>query len=94
MAYRTVVLACSPYSAAPVIIRATMIQYMPVHLLKRRQVGEITTLSRASIYDMIKRGVFPKPIKIGERAVAWREADIIAWLDACMAAAADEEVAP
>ena len=71
-----------------------MIQYMPVHLLKRRQVGEITTLSRASIYDMIKRGVFPKPIKIGERAVAWREADIIAWLDACMAAAADEEVAP
>lgn len=66
---------------------------MPVHLLKRRQVGEITTLSRASIYDMIKRGVFPKPIKIGERAVAWREADIIAWLDARMAAASDEEVA-
>ena len=71
-----------------------MLQHMPVRLLKRQQVKEITTLSRARIYDMIKRGVFPKPIKIGERAVAWREADIIAWLDACMAAAADEEVAP
>ena len=71
-----------------------MIQHMPVRLLKRQQVEEITTLSRSSIYDMIKRGVFPKPIKIGERAVAWREADIIAWLDARMAAASDEEVAP
>ena len=94
MAYRTFVLACSPYRAGPLIIRATMLQHMPVRLLKRQQVKEITTLSRARIYDMIKRGVFPKPIKIGERAVAWREADIIAWLDACMAAAADEEVAP
>ena len=71
-----------------------MTQHMPVRLLKRQQVEEITTLSRSSIYDMIKRGVFPKPIKIGERAVAWREADIIAWLDARMAAASGEEVAP
>jgi len=71
-----------------------MIQHMPIRLLKRQQVEEITTLSRSSIYDMIKRGVFPKPIKIGERAVAWREADIIAWLDARMAAVSDEEVAP
>ena len=71
-----------------------MIQHMPVRLLKRQQVEEITTLSRSSIYDMIKRGVFPKPIKIGERAVAWREADIIAWMDARMTAASDEEVAP
>lgn len=41
-------------------------------------------LSRASIYAMMARddGSFPRPIKLGERAVGWRSADIDAWLAA------------
>ena len=36
--------------------------------------------SRSSIYAMIKAGTFPRPIKLGVRAVAWRVADIEEWL--------------
>lgn len=37
-------------------------------------------LRRASIYAYMDRGEFPRPIRIGRSAVAWRESDIIAWL--------------
>jgi prophage regulatory protein len=29
----------------------------------------------------MKAGTFPKPVKIGERAVAWPESEINAWLE-------------
>ncbi|MFO6428947.1 helix-turn-helix transcriptional regulator [Erythrobacter sp. W302b] len=45
-------------------------------------------LSRASIYAMMARGEFVRPIKLGERAVGWRSADIDAWLAARPMAAA------
>jgi prophage regulatory protein len=31
---------------------------------------------------MVGKGEFPKPIKIGTRAVAWRESEIDAWITA------------
>lgn len=55
---------------------------------RRRAVEEITGLSRSSIYDMMARGEFPKPIRIGKRAVAWRESDIAEWLSGRELAAA------
>ncbi len=39
-------------------------------------------LSRASIYDMMAKGQFPRPIKLSERAVGWKSDDIDAWLAA------------
>lgn len=49
-------------------------------LLNRQTVQLKTTLSRTSIYDMIARGEFPKPIKISGRRVAWLESSIDAWI--------------
>lgn len=40
-------------------------------------------LARATIYGKIAAGQFPAPVKLGERAVAWRESDIDAWIAAC-----------
>jgi prophage regulatory protein len=40
-------------------------------LLRFRQVREIVPLSRSEIYRRMARGQFPKPIKLGERVVAW-----------------------
>ena len=37
-------------------------------------------LSRSTIYEMIGRGEFPAPVKLGARAVGWRRSDIEAWL--------------
>lgn len=49
-------------------------------LLRRPEVEARTGLSRAAIYAQMSRGEFPKPVKIGLRAVAWREQDINTWL--------------
>lgn len=41
-------------------------------------------LSKSQMYALIQRGKFPKPIKIGLRAVAWPEPEIDAWIKARM----------
>lgn len=48
--------------------------------LRRRAVEEITGLSRSTIYSMMDRGEFPRPIKITGKAVAWPESAIAEWL--------------
>ncbi len=50
-------------------------------LLRRRQVEEITGMSRSSIYKMMQDGEFPRPVKIGLAAVRWRASDITAWVE-------------
>lgn len=46
---------------------------------RRNVVQNITGLSRSLIYEMMERGEFPRPIRIGKRAVAWRESDLAKW---------------
>jgi prophage regulatory protein len=43
----------------------------------------------------MREGRFPKPVRIGPRAVGWRESDIQAWMDSLPTAgdAADEGAA-
>ena len=52
-----------------------------VRLVRLAEVIHSTGRSRSSIYSDIKEGVFPKPIKIGKRAVAWSSEDITKWID-------------
>ena len=49
-------------------------------LLKRPEVERITRLSRSAIYAAMDAGEFPRPVRIGRRAVAWWLAVIEAWL--------------
>ena len=48
---------------------------------KIRQVSANTSLSKATIYKMIKAGNFPAPKQLGARSVGWLESDIQAWID-------------
>ena len=48
--------------------------------LRRPAVEAATGLSRSSIYAMMDIGDFPRPIRIGKRAVAWPQSEIEAWL--------------
>ncbi len=48
--------------------------------LRRTAVEAATGLSRSSIYDMMDRGEFPRPVRMGRRAVAWPESVIQEWL--------------
>ena len=48
-------------------------------LLRRPQVEAETGLARSSIYEKMAADEFPRPLRIGKRAVAWRQGDIEAW---------------
>ena len=43
------------------------------------KVIELTGLSRSSIYLALSKEEFPKPIKIGRRAIGWSEKSINEW---------------
>lgn len=47
---------------------------------RRTEVEALTGLSRSTIYDLMSRGQFPRPIKLTGKAVAWPESAIVAWL--------------
>ena len=48
--------------------------------LRRRDVENLTGLSRSSIYDLMANGAFPRPVRLSRRAVAWPESIIADWL--------------
>ena len=50
-------------------------------MLRRPAVEKRTGLSRSTIYLMMSRGEFPKPVHLGARAVGWPEAAISEWLN-------------
>ncbi|WP_369973867.1 helix-turn-helix transcriptional regulator [Pelomonas sp. KK5] len=39
----------------------------------------MTSLGRSTIYRLISEGKFPRPVRIGDRAVAWRQTDLDSW---------------
>lgn len=49
-------------------------------LLRRREVEAVTGLPRSTLYLKIAEGEFPRPVRLGKRAVAWREADVLDWI--------------
>lgn len=55
-------------------------------ILRLPAVKKKTGQSRSTIYDKMKRREFPAPVKIGQRAVGWVEAEVEAWLKTRMAA--------
>ena len=46
-------------------------------LLTLRDVKAITALSRSAIYALMAESRFPKPIRIGNRAVRWVEQEVL-----------------
>lgn len=51
-------------------------------ILRRHQVEARTGLSRSSIYGLMAKDQFPKPVKLTAKAVGWRSDVIEAWLQA------------
>ncbi|NCP10878.1 MAG: AlpA family transcriptional regulator [Sphingomonadales bacterium] len=49
-------------------------------LLRRPEVERKTGMSRSAIYRDMSAGTFPKPKRIGKRAVAWPASSIEAWI--------------
>ena len=50
-------------------------------LVRMREVIQMTSLSRSSIYSLQNKNKFPQSIQLGIRAVAWVRADILNWIE-------------
>ncbi|REE19400.1 AlpA family transcriptional regulator [Paraburkholderia sp. BL27I4N3] len=50
-------------------------------ILRRGQVELEVGLKRSTIYQRMQEGTFPRPIRLGERAVGWRASDIELFLE-------------
>ena len=46
-------------------------------LLTLRDVTQATALSRSAVYALMAESRFPKPIRIGSRAVRWVEQEVL-----------------
>jgi len=52
---------------------------MAVVFLRLQAVIRVTGLSRSTLYRLIADERFPRPVRLGPRAVAWHRSDIDAW---------------
>ena len=50
-------------------------------LMRRDEVLHVCGISRSTLHEMVADGTFPRPVRINARAVGWRVADVIAWLE-------------
>ena len=53
---------------------------MRSRLMRSKEVQAITGLPKSSLHNMAGAGLFPAPLKLGTRAVAWRESDVDEWI--------------
>lgn len=49
-------------------------------LLRCKDVERRTALSRSRIYDLMGKGEFPKPVRLGSMSVAWSSLEIDNWI--------------
>jgi len=49
-------------------------------ILRRPEVEAKTGFKRAHIYSLMQEGKFPKPIRLGIRAVGWDSLEIDQWI--------------
>ncbi len=52
-------------------------------LLRRSEVLNRLGVSNTTLTDRVRRGLIAQPISIGVRSVAWRESDIVAFIERC-----------
>ncbi len=52
----------------------------PDQLIRMSQVINLVGLKRSWIYQRIKEGKFPRPIKIGSRVSLWTKSSVSEWI--------------
>lgn len=61
-----------------------------VRFMRMKEVLAICGKSRSSVYDAIRKGDFPKPVKLHGRSSAWIKSEIEQWIQECIKASRPE----
>ena len=51
-------------------------------LLRLEAVISLIGMKRSWILQTVKDGKFPKPLRLSPRAMAWRQSDVMEWINA------------
>jgi prophage regulatory protein len=54
----------------------------PTPFLRMWAVTRMTGLGRSTIYRLVAQDKFPSPVRLANRAIAWRRADLERWSEA------------
>lgn len=57
-----------------------------VRSLRLPEVKQLTGLAKATLYEQIAKGKFPRPMRLSPGAVGWVESEVQAWLKRRLAA--------
>lgn len=52
----------------------------PSRFLKAKDVSKLTSLSAHTIYLLAHDGEFPRPVKLTQKRIAWRESEVFDWM--------------
>jgi prophage regulatory protein len=62
------------------LVSETRPQVKRDRLLKLPEVEHLVALKKSTIYNLVKQGKFPRCVQQGPRSVAWKEADVLQWV--------------
>ena len=64
---------------------------LPIALLSMDQLVKAVQLCRSHIYNLMKLGLFMRPVKISERRIVWLSTEVERWIEAKIAGKSDDE---
>lgn len=47
----------------------------------KKGIEPLLPIGRSTFLERVRKGIYPKPVKLGTKTSAWRKADILALLD-------------
>lgn len=69
-------------------------EHVDLRFIRLKEVLAICGKSRSSVYEAIKKGDFPAPIKLHGRSSAWIKSEILQWAEDCIRASRTPQRAP
>ncbi|CAE6779056.1 helix-turn-helix transcriptional regulator [Paraburkholderia nemoris] len=48
--------------------------------MRFKQIQQVFPIGRTTLWDLVGRGLFPKPIRMSSRLVVWRAEEVRAWI--------------
>lgn len=71
--------------------KAAEAEQVLLKIIRRPELERVTGLPHSSIYEMIAKGEFPRPIRLSGRAVGWLANEVIEWQQSRVAARVTRE---
>ena len=60
---------------------AVLGETMTTRMIRLAELLARTGLSRSTLYRLEAEGQFPRRVKLGKRSVAWRESQLVEWIE-------------